>query len=120
MKPTPQTRLSVIAADLRIGLGAVLFGEGGDDPSRISLFGTVNVDGKPLERGTIGFFLISPSPKDVSGGGLIDRGRFVLNNSDSLVPGTYLVVIRQLPDTAARHSTGKESETRPLTERDSA
>jgi hypothetical protein len=117
MKPTLLARLSVLAAVLWIGLGAVLFGVGGDDPSRVSLFGSVTIDGKPLEHGTICFFLISPSAKNVSGGGFIDHGNFVLSDSSDLVPGSYVVTIRELPDRTAQIAAGTGAEARPLPDR---
>ena len=117
MKPTLQARLSVIAAVLWVALGAVLFGVGGDDPTHVSFFGSVKVDGKPLERGTICFFLVSPSSEGASGSGYIHHGRFVLDDSDYLVPGTYNVMIRGLPESDVPGAAGEESRTEPLPER---
>lgn len=96
MKPTLQTRLSVIAVTLWLGLGAVLLGAGGDDPSRVSLTGLVNLDGQPLDRGSIYFRMTSPSGDLITGGALIHQGRFSLPETDPIVPGTYMVRVSGL------------------------
>ena len=94
MKSLLRTQLGTLTAALWIALGAVFFGVGGDDPSRVTLVGTVKLDGRPLDNGTICFFLKSPSEQPVSGGGGIDHGHFTtLENSLPLVPGTYRVWI---------------------------
>ena len=75
-------------------LGAIICGVGGGDPSRISVAGTVVLDGKPLKTGTIVF---SSSPVSVSfrvAAGSVQNGEYAISSSDSLVPGTYLVQIR--------------------------
>ena len=96
MKQFLRTRLSVIAAALWIGLGAIFFGVGGDDPSHVALVGNINVDGQPLDRGTISFFLVSPTTQPVSGGAFIRHGRFTLDQASALVPGRYLVRVSGL------------------------
>ncbi|MGC8641859.1 MAG: hypothetical protein ACP5XB_18490 [Isosphaeraceae bacterium] len=112
-----QMRLCVTAAILWVALGAVLFGVGGDDPTHVSLFGSVKVDGKPVERGAISFFLITPTSGGMTDVGSIHHGRFVLDRSNYLVPGTYNVMIQRLPDTDVRDGAGEESKTSPLPER---
>jgi hypothetical protein len=96
MKPTLRTGLGVIAAASSIGLVAILFRVGGNDPQRVSLSGTVKVDGTLLERGSIYFTLISPSADLVTAGALIHHGQFTLCDSDPIVPGTYHVRISGL------------------------
>ncbi len=96
MKSNLRTRLCLIAAALWIGLGAICFGVGGDDPSRVSLFGNVNLDGAPLGRGTIIFLLVSPSTQPVSASAMIHHGHFAVDDSSFLVPGTYIVKISGL------------------------
>lgn len=97
MKPTIRVRLGVVAAALWIGLGAVLFGVGGDGYSGVSLSGAVTVEGVPLEHGTIFFLLTSPPSVDlVTAGTVIERGRFKIRPTDPLVPGTYHVRISGL------------------------
>jgi hypothetical protein len=96
MKRTLRLRLSVIAVALWIGLGAILFGVGGDDPSRLSLMGNVRLDGKPLDAGVIYFLLASPAPPQVMDATRIHHGHFKISDSDSMVPGTYQVRISGL------------------------
>ena len=76
MKSLLRTRLGIITAALWVALGAVFFGEGGDDPSRVTLVGTVKVDGRPLDHGTISFFLKPLLEHAVSDAGGIDHGHF--------------------------------------------
>jgi hypothetical protein len=111
-----RSRLGLIAAALWVGLGAVFFGVGGDDPSRVFLYGTVKVDGQPLDRGTIQFFRIPQSPDPVSAGAIIDQGRFSLCELDSLVPGTYLVKISGLGLEGLAVAAGAEAESLSLKE----
>ena len=106
MKPTLRTRLSVVATALWIGVGAVLLGADGEDSSRISLFGTVKVDGKLLERGSVYFTLTSPSESLVTSGAYIHHGRFTLPTTDPLVPGTYQVRISGLESFLSRDMFG--------------
>jgi hypothetical protein len=100
MKSLLRTRLGIITAALWIGLGAVIFGVGGDDPSRISLVGSVKVDGKPLNHGTICFFLVTEPSQPVSDGTTVHHGEFALLDSSTLVPGTYSVWINGIDEGA--------------------
>jgi len=89
-----QTHLGIVATALWIALGAILCGAGGDDPSRVSVAGTVLLDGKPLEHGTIQFLssLQAEFPHaDVS---LIQNGKYAIMSSQFLVPGSYRIQIR--------------------------
>ena len=76
-----------------LGMVAVCLGVGGDDPSRISLTGTVTLDGRPLKQGTIKFFLKSCSEQLHLDVGSIEDGDYVITNSERLIPGTYEVQI---------------------------
>jgi len=98
-------------------LGAVICGVGGDDPSRVSLFGTVKVDGKPLDHGLICFILKSPSEQLVLGGGGIDHGHFTLHESDSLVPGSYSVRIDGQVKQGVSVPEGQDAADMPLPDR---
>ena len=76
-----------------LGIVALFSGVGGDDPSRISLTGTVTLDGRPLRNGVIRFFLKSSSEVihlDVS---LVEDGNYAIANSSRLIPGTYEVQV---------------------------
>ena len=121
MKNALRTRLGVLAASLWIGLGAICFGVGGDDPSRVSILGSVKVDGEPLDRGTIYLLLVSPSTHPASGSAFIHHGHFAINETDSLVPGTYMVKISGLGVEALAVPAGQEavalSQTEPLPDR---
>ena len=93
----------VILTAFALGMVAVLCGVGGDDPSRISLAGTVSLDGAPLE-GTIRFVLVSDSDRPHVDVSLIEHGEYAIPSSDSLVPGTYLVQIRTYAQEATTFS----------------
>jgi hypothetical protein len=91
----------VIFAAFSLGFVAVFFGAGRDDSSPISLAGRVNLDGKPLESGTIWFKLkhSADSARRDAGQphmdfGPIENGDYVIRNSVWLIPGTYEVQIR--------------------------
>ena len=113
MEPRLNARVGVIAVTLWIGLGAVLSGVGGDDPSRVSLYGMVKVDGAPLESGTVYFRIISPSANLVTGGAMVHHGRFALPESDPIVPGTYEVRISGLDTLIPRELLGVNTSVPP-------
>lgn len=96
MKPTLRARLGVVAAALWIGLGAIFFGVGGDDPSRVLLSGSVKIDGQPLDHGTIYFLPVSSATEPTSGSALVDHGEFAVSDDASMTPGTYTVKISGL------------------------
>ncbi|MGC8641860.1 MAG: hypothetical protein ACP5XB_18495 [Isosphaeraceae bacterium] len=76
-----------------LGMVAVCLGVGGDDPSRISLTGTVTLDGRPLKRGTIQFYMTTSAQQVYQDIGVIEDGNYVIRNSGRLIPGTYEVEI---------------------------
>jgi hypothetical protein len=121
MRSLLRTRLGIIATALWIGLGATFLGVGGNDPSRVALVGSVKVDGKPLDHGTICFFLTSPSVSQVFGVGSIQHGHFKLLDSNSLRPGTYSVRIsgraEKTVSVPARQTAGDVPQFEPLPER---
>lgn len=53
--------------------------------------GVVNVDGKPLDRGTIHF---QSTASGSSGGGAVANGSFELGDNAKLQPGEYSVVVQ--------------------------
>lgn len=110
MKAILQSRLGLIAAALWVGLGAVCFGVGGDDPSRVSLLGSIKHDGEPLDHGTIHFFLVPEPAQPITACALIHHGRFVINDSDTLVPGRYMVKVSGLGINALSVPAGRERE----------
>jgi hypothetical protein len=84
----------MVLAGFAVGMVAILCGFGGDDTSRISVSGTILLDGKPLESGTIRFILTSPSDNihvDVS---VVEEGSYSIPQSESLIPGEYKIEIR--------------------------
>ncbi len=60
---------------------------------RMAASGTVTLDGKPLETGTI-TFQPAPGSEGHSGGGLIQGGTFHLPADHGLTPGKYHVTIQ--------------------------
>ena len=86
--------IRIVLALFSLGMVAIFCGVGGYDTSRISVSGTVIIDGTPLESGTIRFINISDIEHvrvDVS---LVQDGEYAIPSSESLVPGTYRVEIR--------------------------
>jgi hypothetical protein len=80
---------------LIVGLLGPGCGEEGDELPRETVWGTVNLDGKPLEKGTIQF---TPAPQGsqgaaVQGGGMIESGKYSIPRDRGLVPGEYQVAI---------------------------
>jgi hypothetical protein len=95
--------VSMMARNLRWCGGSVLvlligfFGSGcgeGDELPREAVSGTVNLDGKPLEKGSIQFSPVQGNPgAAVEGGGLITAGKYAISKDRGLVPGTYQIAI---------------------------
>jgi hypothetical protein len=84
----------IILAAFSLGMVALFCGVGGYDSSLISVAGTVSLDGKPLESGTIRFICLSETQQlhvDVS---LVQDGQYAISGSESLVPGTYQIQVR--------------------------
>ena len=87
--------------DRRIGMAVaacclvtlVLAGCGPKNPlGRLAVSGTVNLQGKPLDQGSIELSTLEGSPK-VSTGAAIKDGRFSISAPRGLPPGTYRVRI---------------------------
>jgi hypothetical protein len=55
--------------------------------------GTVTFDGQPVEDGTINFFQEGDSGKRTNAPGEIKDGKYLINFSDNLGPGSYRVEI---------------------------
>jgi hypothetical protein len=65
----------------------------GEDSGRVTVTGTVLIDGKPLETGIITF----GGPSGAAGAGQIQAGQFSLNegaNLEGVQPGSYIVLIQ--------------------------
>lgn len=66
----------------------------GDELPREAVSGTVNLDGKPLEKGSIQFTPAAGNPgAAVEGGGMITAGTFSIPKDRGLVPGSYQIAI---------------------------
>src|SRR5262245_1372294 len=69
----------------------LLVGCGGDSLGRFAISGTVNVDGAPLEKGSISF---QPAQDQrTSSGGVVSGGKFTVPRDKGLAAGKYLVVV---------------------------
>ena len=65
-----------------------------DDLPREAVTGTVNLDGKPLEKGSIQFSPVQGNPGAVvEGGSMIADGKFSISKDRGLVPGKYQIAI---------------------------
>jgi hypothetical protein len=84
----------VVLAAFTLGIVAVFCGVGGDDPSRISVGGTISLYGKPLESGSVRFILKSYADQPHLDVSLVKDGKYAIPSSDLLIPGTYQVQIR--------------------------
>jgi hypothetical protein len=76
---------------------AVLAGCGGpvDKLPRQAVWGSVTLDGKPLERGTIAFQPVSELP--TAAAVAINGGQYSMARAEGLVPGSYRVLISSTP-----------------------
>lgn len=73
-----------------IGMG-LWVGCGGDSAGRYPVSGAVNVDGAPLEKGTISFQPLERAP--TSSGALISGGKFSIRPDKGLPLGKYRVQV---------------------------
>ena len=79
----------------------ILAGCGQSNPlGRLALSGTVQLQGQPLDQGSIEFSPLEGSPK-VTSGGPIQEGRFEIVARQGLPPGTYRVRIFSADPSAA-------------------
>ncbi len=88
-----------------VSLLATGIGCGPSDP-REAVSGTVTLDGKPLDQGTIEFV---PTAQGVLSGGVISGGKFDVPADRGLPPGTYTVRVYSADppsDTAAAPDVG--------------
>jgi len=76
---------------LVVGMLAVGCNQEGDGLPRQPIWGTVTFEGKPLAKGTIQFQPTTAEP--VSAGSLIENGRYSVDRTGGLVPGSYKVLI---------------------------
>jgi hypothetical protein len=84
---TPLFSRGVVLAFLLLALGC------SNGPRRASVSGTINVDGKPLERGVITFVPVNGTHGPGTGGSIED-GRFELDETEGPVVGSNRVEIR--------------------------
>jgi hypothetical protein len=87
---------------LSVVFGLLLLGCGGD--GRVTVKGTVRVNGKPAEEGTINF-----APMDGQGpstGGKIDKGTYLLDGKAAVPPGKKRVSITPVQKTGRRIPAG--------------
>jgi hypothetical protein len=90
----------VVAAGALSGCG------GGDDLPRHEVTGTVTLNDKPLESGSIQFQPEESSVPGaaVSGGALISGGQYQIKRAEGLTPGSYKVMIFSHGDTPVDES----------------
>jgi hypothetical protein len=77
-------------------LATTLLGCGSDDGlgTRYAVYGTVNYNGKPVEKGEIAF--MPDNPADRAASGVIENGSYTLttqSDGDGALPGKYKVTI---------------------------
>lgn len=80
----------------------VLAGCGGpvDKLPRQAVSGSVTLDGKPLERGTISFQPVSELPTAAAVS--VNGGQYSMARAEGLVPGAYRVLISSTPPTVSQ------------------
>jgi hypothetical protein len=64
----------------------------GEGAGKLAVNGTVNFEGKPLEKGSI-LFELDGDKDGFRSGGIIENGKFALLQKHGLKPGTYIVRI---------------------------
>ena len=84
----------VVLAVFSLGMVAISAAWGEFDSSRISVAGTVSLDGKPLESGTIRFICPLTRNRSMWTSAWWRTANTPSPDSESLVPGTYQVQIR--------------------------
>src|SRR5687768_395386 len=77
---------------LAVVLSALVLGCGGDPLGRQSISGTVNLDGAPLEKGTINFQPVDSTVATTTGGP-ITAGKFDFDRQKGLAAGKYRVTV---------------------------
>ena len=77
----------------------------GGGGGRVEVTGTVSVDGRPLESGSINFQPAERGSAPSSGGGVVE-GRFDLPDNKGLVPGKYRVSIKAFKKTGRMFKLG--------------
>jgi len=91
---------SLAASALVVAMVVVVGCSKSDSGGRMAISGTVNFQGKPLDRGSIQFTSADPGGKAAISGGMIQDGKFTLPADQGLAPGKYRVRITS-PDTSA-------------------
>jgi len=78
----------------------------GDGSGRLPVKGSVNFEGKPLEKGSI-LFELDGDKEGFRSGGTIENGKFALQQKDGLKPGTYVVRITSSDGAAVKAEAGE-------------
>jgi hypothetical protein len=73
-----------------------------DNLPRQAVSGTVTLDGKPLDRGTLSFQPVSQLPTAAAVS--VSGGQYSIAQAEGLVPGSYRVLISSTPQTASTAS----------------
>jgi hypothetical protein len=106
-----------IFAAFSVGMVAIFCGVGGYDPSRVSVAGTVRLDGTPLDAGTIRFISTFASYQPHVDVSLIQEGEYAIPGSESLIPGKYRVEIRSYGQEAVPKSIKSNADEIPPDQR---
>jgi hypothetical protein len=80
-------------------------GDSGDGLDRQAIWGTVTLDGKPLESGQIQFQPPPNTAQPVPASGTISAGKYSIPRAEGPVPGTYQVAIFSGPGEAVAEET---------------
>jgi hypothetical protein len=101
MRSTPHLRwVGPFAGLIVLGIVAAGCDQGGDDLPRQPIWGTVTLDGKTVAKGTIQF-QPATGAEPTSAGSLIEDGKYSIDRTGGLVPGTYKVIINAQAGEAA-------------------
>ncbi|MDR0522462.1 MAG: hypothetical protein LBH00_11510, partial [Planctomycetaceae bacterium] len=77
----------------------------GNPQGRLSVSGTVTLDGEPITEGSISFEPVGSQPIKIQSGALIRNGKYAVPGKSGLVPGEYLASI------SAQQATGNKIKT---------
>ena len=99
-----------------LALLVLAFASCSSDSDIQSVTGTVSVDGKPVEAGTV--HLRSVDPEQSRGfGAVIDKGTFSLSQTPGISPGKYLITVQASASTGRTikdQQKGNIAELKPL------
>jgi hypothetical protein len=103
-------RLASSGSRLLISLAVLgcLVTEGCQDATRAVVFGTVTLDGRPLDVGTISFIPTGSTKGPVAGATIID-GKYRIDPNKGAIIGTNRIVFYGMQRTGRKISDGQES-----------